>query len=43
MYRQIFSEHEFDYIQNLSKDELKGSSMDPRKVYKIKYSVNLLP
>jgi hypothetical protein len=38
-YREIFSEAEFDYMENI-KDEAGG--MDNRKVYKIKYSVNLL-
>jgi hypothetical protein len=41
MYREIFSDPEFDYIENMKSSQTVGG-MDSRKVYKIKYSVNLL-
>ena len=41
-YREIFSEPRFDYLENTKKSESAGSTMDNRKVYKIKYNVNLL-
>jgi hypothetical protein len=42
MYRQVFWEPEYDYVENRNKEMKNGSTMDSRKIYKIKYSVNLL-
>lgn len=39
MYKEIFAEPEFDYIENL---QTSSEGQDLRKIYKIKYSVNLL-
>ena len=42
MYRHVFPEPEFDPLSHNGKKEC-GHKIDSRKIYKIKYSVNLLP
>ena len=41
MYRNVFPEPEFEPMRHDGKDQ--GSKIDSRKIYKIKYTVNLLP
>ena len=41
MYKEVFPEPEFEYLDNI-KSEDESTGMDMRKIYKIKYSVNLL-
>jgi hypothetical protein len=41
MYKEVFPEPEFEPLRN--EEKLEGSKIDYRKIYKIKYSVNLLP
>ena len=44
MYREVFPEPEFEPLSTLGKSFGTGESkVDSRKIYKIKYSVNLLP
>lgn len=42
-YRQVFHEEEFQPIEDQANDDAASEKIDSSKVYKIRYSVNLLP
>lgn len=42
-YRTVFPEEEFDPMNDDDGDKQKSKKYDSSKVYKIKYSINMLP